>query len=224
MFSNTGVNAATANRRCAFKMLPASAVSDTKKMYGNVNRSIRTVTGKRPASSRKPGANTRITIGAAITPISVIANSTSASVPVVRSSKSRVSAGERVARYSEITGTNACENAPSPKNRRSRFGILNATANASITGPAPNHVEKLMSRASPVTRDRNVNAATTPVDLNSRSDPAAGEPSAPDVGVTSAGFAVMSRMSLPRPSPHRDVRRRAPGMVFRRVSGGIFET
>ena len=57
---------------------------------------------------------------------------------------------ERVARYSEITGTKACENAPSAKKRRSRFGIRNATANASITGPAPNQVENAMSRASPV--------------------------------------------------------------------------
>ncbi len=118
-------------------------------------------------------------------------------MPVARSIKSRVSAGERVVRYSEITGTNACEKAPSPKNLRSRFGILNATANASITGPAPNHVENAMSRASPVTRDRNVNVATTVVDLNSRSDAAAGESSSGPRGA-SARSGITPRMSLPR--------------------------
>jgi len=39
--------------------------------------------------------------------------------------------------YSARIGTNACENAPSAKRRRRRFGILNATKKASVARPAP---------------------------------------------------------------------------------------
>ena len=159
-FSSTGVNAATAKRRCEFRMLPASAVSDTKSTYGNVSRSIRTASGKRPASSRNPGANTRITSGAATTPTAVTTNSTSASVPVVRSMSSRVSASERVARYSEITGTNACEKAPSPKRRRSRFGMRKATKNASVASPAPKILAMKKSRTKPRIRETSVKLLT----------------------------------------------------------------
>ena len=72
-------------------------------------------------------------------------------------------------RYSEMTGTNACEKAPSAKKRRMRFGILNATVNASMTGPEPNQAENAMSRASPVIRDSSVMKPTTEVAVNRRS-------------------------------------------------------
>ena len=55
--SSTGVNAATAKRRCEFRTLPASAVNDTNSMYGNVNRSMSTARANRPSSPTKPGAN-----------------------------------------------------------------------------------------------------------------------------------------------------------------------
>jgi hypothetical protein len=66
-------------------------------------------------------------------------------------------------------GTNACENAPSANRRRSRFGILNATANASMTGPDPNQAENAISRASPVMRDNSVMQPTTEVAVSRRS-------------------------------------------------------
>ena len=89
-------------------------------------------------------------------------------MPATWLTSSRVSAWLACVRYSEITGTNACENAPSAKNRRSRFGILNATAKASMTGPEPNHAENAMSRARPVMRDNSVMLPTTEVASNRR--------------------------------------------------------
>ena len=67
-----------------------------------------------------------------------------------------------------MTGTNACENAPSAKKRRMRFGILNATVNASMTGPEPNQAENAMSRARPVMRDNSVMKPTTDVAVSRR--------------------------------------------------------
>jgi hypothetical protein len=42
--------------------------------------------------------------------------------------------------YSLITGTKACENEPSANSRRRKFGILNATSQASMKALAPNAV------------------------------------------------------------------------------------
>ena len=55
-----------------------------------------------------------------MTPTAVITNNTRLSVPVTRSRSSCVSRCEEFARYSAMTGTKACENAPSAKNRLSR--------------------------------------------------------------------------------------------------------
>src|ERR1700687_2143912 len=48
----------------------------------------------------------------------------------------RVSSGDWRFLYSASTGTNACENAPSAKRRRSRFGMRNATKKASVASAA----------------------------------------------------------------------------------------
>ncbi len=56
--SSTGVNAATANRRCAFNTLPASAVNETNKMYGNVSRNMATASSNRPSSPASPARTT----------------------------------------------------------------------------------------------------------------------------------------------------------------------
>ena len=57
-------------------------------------------------------------------------------------------------------GTNACENAPSAKSRRSRLGRRKATTNASIANPAPKVTARSASRANPVMRDTSVIALT----------------------------------------------------------------
>jgi hypothetical protein len=49
-------------------------------------------------------------------------------------------------RYSDSTGTKACENAPSANSRRRKFGMRNATKKASAAGPAPKLVAITVSR------------------------------------------------------------------------------
>jgi hypothetical protein len=59
-------------------------------------------------------------------------------VVATQSTSVRVFSGDSRLRYSARIGTNACENAPSPNSLRSRFGMRNATKNASVASPAPN--------------------------------------------------------------------------------------
>jgi hypothetical protein len=90
-------------------------------------------------------------------------------VPVIaeyRTLGSHADTRELVAR---VSGTNACEKAPSAKKRRSRFGILKATANASMTTLEPNNPDSTMSRARPVMRDSRVMLPTTAVLVSKRS-------------------------------------------------------
>ena len=68
------------------------------------------------------------------------------SVPRVWATRSRTSAGSRVVRYSDSTGTKACEKAPSANSRRRKFGMRKATKNASAAGPAPKVVAMTVSR------------------------------------------------------------------------------
>src|SRR5690606_10166881 len=76
--------------------------------------------------------------------------------PAVRATSSRSSSCERVSRTSVNTGTNASENEPSANRRRRKFGIRNATQNASVIAFAPNTVAITISRTRPNTRDTRV--------------------------------------------------------------------
>ena len=111
-----------------------------KNRYGNVKRSISTVRSKRSPSARKPGANTKASTGAATTPTRVTTKSSSPNTPLTPATSSRTSPWLFRTLYSEITGTKACEKAPSAVSRRMKFGILNATRKASIRGPAPKEI------------------------------------------------------------------------------------
>ena len=62
----------------------------------------------------------------------------------------------RRVRYSDRTGTKACEKAPSANSRRSRLGMRKATKNASVAAPAPNSLAITTSRTNPRTRDTSV--------------------------------------------------------------------
>ena len=64
-------------------------------------------------------------------------NSTTPKVPATESTSSRASSFERFVLYSLMTGTKACENEPSANRRRRKFGILNATSQASMKALAP---------------------------------------------------------------------------------------
>ncbi len=109
-----------------------------KSRYGNVQRSISTVRSNLPVSAWNPGANISTNSGAATMPTIVTTAMNQAMVPMAPSTSSRTSSWPRWTLYSETTGTKACENAPSANSRRMKFGILNATRNASIRTPAPN--------------------------------------------------------------------------------------
>jgi hypothetical protein len=113
--------------------------------------------------SCQPGANARMISGAAMTPMSVITNRTTAKVPATSSTSSRTSSCERLCLYSLITGTKAWLNDPSANRRRRKFGILKATSQASMKAPAPKAAAKTISRASPVTREIRVAKPVTAV-------------------------------------------------------------
>src|SRR5687767_13860735 len=134
-----------------------------KSKYGNVQRSISTVRSNFASSARNPGANSSTRSGATMIPTTVTSARKEASVPAAPSTRSRTSSWVLRTLYSETTGTKACENAPSANRRRMKFGILNATRNASMSTPAPNIREYTMSRASPVIRDRSVKPPTIEV-------------------------------------------------------------
>ncbi len=76
-----------------------------------------------------------------MTPIAVIANSTAPNTPVTPEINRRTSACSLRTLYSVMTGTKACEKAPSAVSRRRKLGILNATRKASIRVPAPKACE-----------------------------------------------------------------------------------
>jgi hypothetical protein len=113
--------------------------------------------------SCQPGAKARMMMGAAITPMSVMANNTTAKVPATSSTRARTSSCERLCLYSLITGTKAWLKEPSANRRRRKFGILNATSQASMKALAPKAAAKTISRASPVTRDIRVAKPVTAV-------------------------------------------------------------
>ncbi len=137
-----------------------SATREMKNRYGNVKRSIATVRSKRLSPSCQPGANRKVSTGAAMTPTRVTANRTRPNTPLTLATSSRTSSCDFCTLYSEMTGTKACENAPSAVRRRMKFGILNATRKASISGPAPKEIRYTMSRITPVTRERSVRRPT----------------------------------------------------------------
>ena len=76
--------------------------------------------------------------GAVSTPISAAITSARKSAVATPSTRVFVSCGDWRFLYSASTGTNACENAPSAKRRRSRLGMRKATKKASVAKPAPN--------------------------------------------------------------------------------------
>ena len=85
--------------------------------------------------------------GAATMPIAVASTRATNRTVLIESIRPRVSSSVCRLRYSERIGTNACENAPSANSRRSRFGMRNATKNASVAKPAPNARAMKKSRA-----------------------------------------------------------------------------
>lgn len=62
--------------------------------------------------------------------------------------------------WPDSIGTMADDNAPSPSNRRNRFGIVNANKKAALASDRPNILKKIASRTNPEMRDSRVVNAT----------------------------------------------------------------
>ena len=113
---------------------------------------IATARSKRSGSSAKPGANPCMIHGIAI--CRMVTNSSNATTKTDSTSSANRRAASRppsdMCRAN--SGTNAALNAPSANKRRKKFGSLNATKNASATGPAPSIAAIRISRAKPRNR------------------------------------------------------------------------
>src|SRR5436190_5567396 len=111
------------------------------------------------ASSKRssPDAISQTTTGAAAMPAMQVSTRAPSSTVATASISRRVASSPSAARTRASVGTKACEKAPSPNRRRSRFGMRKATLKASNDAPAPNTEETTMSRNSPETREASVN-------------------------------------------------------------------
>jgi len=161
-FMSAGAIAGTANRPRAFSMPIAAAASATSGSIGSITRVSSTVSSILPGTEANPAANARTSHGAASQPIAHSANSTEPSVIMSWRPNAQASSSPRRCSISVNVGTNAEDIAPSANRSRSRFGIRNATLNASVANPAPNRIAIACSRTRPMTRESSVAAPTVP--------------------------------------------------------------
>ncbi len=156
-FSSTGVAAGTAKRLQVFRMPADSATSDmnadvrehpARHQHGVVEGAAAPSRAATPAPARRRPRSRRRRAATRTAP-----------------SPPHRSAGawprrRRCARVSARIGTKACENAPSANSRRSRFGMRNATLNASVHALAPKAAAISSSRTRPVMREASVSRET----------------------------------------------------------------
>jgi hypothetical protein len=162
MFSSTGDAAGTANLRQVFRMPPASATSDMKPMYGNIQRVMTTAASNpaarwpwpRPAAAHPPRR-----------PRTRSPASRSAAWRRGRSAAGRPPRPASVLRAAS-TGTKAWLKAPSPNTRRNRLGMRKATLKASVSALTPNTEANSTSRTRPVIREARVSRETVEADLS----------------------------------------------------------
>jgi hypothetical protein len=112
------------------------------------------------SNSCSPEAINQTTTGAPIMPRAHVTSKAQQSTVATASTKACVATSPSLARVAASNGTKACEKAPSANNRRSRFGIRNATLKASIHAPAPNSEACNTWLTRPVTREPSVSSET----------------------------------------------------------------
>ena len=166
IFNKAGVNAGIANLPKTLRTLAKSAVKEIKARYGNVIFNNSTDKRYLSDSCSKPGAKTIITKGDIIIPIATTIPKTVLKAPNCALRNSLKLFRSCVSLYSVKTGMNAFENAPSAKNRRNRFGILNAMKKASVAILAPNKRAISISLRYPSKRERRVNFPIIVVERN----------------------------------------------------------
>jgi hypothetical protein len=165
-FSSTGVAAGTAKRFQVFRMPAASATSDMKPMYGNIQRVMTTAASKPSGLCFSPLAMAHTSHGAANTPATQVAVSAQASTVAIWSISTLVASSPSFCLRPANTGTNAWLKAPSAKRRRNMLGMRNATLNASVSGLAPNMAAISNCLTSPVMREARVSSEITEAALN----------------------------------------------------------
>jgi hypothetical protein len=144
--TTAGPIAAVKKRWWALSAPIASAASPTSTRYGNITRVSVTARSKSPVSARQPGAMIATTWCESRIPRAETTHRTTMAAPVAARARRAKAAGPPRVRVSVKTGITAVESAPSPRSRRSRFGMRKATRNASVTGPAPKAWATTMSR------------------------------------------------------------------------------
>jgi hypothetical protein len=165
-FNRTGVAAGTAKRFQVFRMPAASATSDMKPMYGNIQRVMKTAASKLRGSCWKPLASDQTRIGAATTPMPQVRSSAHASTVATLLMSLRVASSPSRSLLCASAGTNAWLKAPSANRRRNRLGMRKATLKASVIAEAPNAAAISSSRSRPVTREASVRSEMVEAALN----------------------------------------------------------
>ena len=135
-------------KTCLALSIPITrAASDTKRMNGYMMRA--SITVRRAFSASKPGANKSTRSGAITIPITqATLNTTAARVATLLASR-HADWSPCVAIVLENVVMNAVDSAPSAKRSRNRFGVRNATVNASMARPPPKSAAKICSRIRP---------------------------------------------------------------------------
>ena len=108
----------------------------------------------------RPLASAQTSSGAAMTPNVQVASNTQASTVATLSIRTRVAASPSRSFECASAGTKAWLNAPSPNNRRNRFGMRKATLKASVSALAPKVEAISRSRTRPVMREARVSSET----------------------------------------------------------------
>ena len=161
-----GANAGTTKCRRALSMPIHTAASEVRASKGNITR-VKVIASVSLVVSSMP--EIRATSGSANRAPTPTSTPVSASMPPNTRSASRAAASSpSCLRVAVNVGTNAEVSAPSASRSRNRFGIRNATKNASATAPAPNRAANTISRASPSSRDPKIAALIRPEAFKSR--------------------------------------------------------
>ena len=159
-FRATGARAGIRKCLSEFNTAIANATMHINITYGNVIKS-RLNTNSHLLLREKTVGIIENEISASTTRLPRIMKS---NVPVTFTS-SHASFLPLVSRYSVNTGIKAALNAPSPKSRRKRFGILKATTKASQARLVPKKLAHIMSLASPKTLLNSVQRLTVLADF-----------------------------------------------------------
>ena len=150
--STTETSELSTNLPNVFRTPDSSATSDMHSRYGKAMRDISTARSNFSTVSAKPGARTYISHGMPIMHRADRKMRMNVSPAIPSSAKARAASRPSPSSFLAKRGTKAALNAPSPNQRRKRFGKRKATTKASATNPVPKTAASRISRKNPRTR------------------------------------------------------------------------